>query len=71
MIRYLGIVGDEEREFQQERLPVLLQWHAEDPVTDYERHRNATIRVAQGNRNPLIDFPEWAEHIDFEVSFRH
>ena len=31
----------------------------------YERHRNAAIFERQGNRNPLIDHPEWAARIDF------
>ena len=69
LIRYVGLVGDEERELQAERLPILMKWHAEDPVTEYERHRNAAIRAVQGNRNPIIDFPEWAEHIDFPSGF--
>lgn len=34
-------------------------------LTDYERHRNQAILEVQGNRNPLIDHPEWAEHIKF------
>jgi endonuclease G, mitochondrial len=44
---------------------MLLHWHARHEVTDYERHRNAAIHAIQGNRNPLIDFPGWAERIDF------
>ena len=35
-------------------------WHRANPVEEYERHRNAAIAEAQGNRNPLIDHPEWA-----------
>lgn len=69
LIRYKGLVGDEARELQAERLPILLNWHANEPVTLYEKHRNAAIRAAQGNRNPLIDFPDWAESIDFLASF--
>ena len=69
LIRYVGLVGDETRELQTDRLPTLLKWHSEEPVTDYERHRNAAIHAAQGNRNPLIDFPEWADHIEFAAGF--
>lgn len=69
LIRYNGFIGDEARELQAERLPILLKWHSDEPVTEYEHHRNAAIRAVQGNRNPLIDFPEWAEHIDFESGF--
>lgn len=43
------------------RLEVLRRWHREDPVSTYERHRNASIHVLQGNRNPFVDHPEWAD----------
>ncbi|MFI9155501.1 endonuclease I family protein [Streptomyces sp. NPDC053367] len=65
LLRYPGQVGDAEREFPEERLPVLLEWHEREAVTEYERHRNAAIAEIQGNRNPLIDHPEWAREIDF------
>lgn len=65
LLRYPGKVGDEARELQQERLPALLAWHAAFPPDEYEFHRNAAIFELQGNRNPLIDHPEWAENIDF------
>lgn len=38
---------------------VLLQWHAEDPVDDFERRRNDDVFAHQGNRNPFIDHPEY------------
>jgi endonuclease G len=31
---------------------------AHTPTHDWERHRNAAIHRARGNRNPLIDYPE-------------
>lgn len=65
MMRYPGQIGDEDREYGQADLPTLLKWARENPVTDYERHRNAEIEKKQGNRNPLIDHPEWLEKIDF------
>jgi endonuclease I len=34
-------------------------------VGDYERHRNAAVFARQGNRNPLVDHPEWASDTDF------
>jgi endonuclease G, mitochondrial len=44
----------------------LLAWHKAQLPGEYEKHRNAAIFEMQGNRNPLIDFPEWAEEIAFE-----
>lgn len=40
---------------------VLLQWHSEDPVDDFERRRNNAIFQYQGNRNPFIDHPEYVD----------
>lgn len=65
LLRYPGLVGDAEREFPRSRLPVLLAWHDSEPVSEYELHRNAAIAEIQGNRNPLIDHPEWVGGIDF------
>ncbi|TDQ28622.1 endonuclease [Tenacibaculum caenipelagi] len=36
---------------------LLLQWNAEDPVSDLEMQRNNVVANAQGNRNPFIDNP--------------
>ena len=42
----------------------LLAWNKIDPVDEYEIHRNDLIyRNYQGNRNPFIDFPQWADYI--------
>src|SRR5215211_1012899 len=60
LLRYPDLIGDSERELIPERLPIILAWHEGDPVSDYERHRNYVIAALQGNRNPLIDHPEWA-----------
>ncbi|MFF4981202.1 endonuclease [Streptomyces sp. NPDC001046] len=70
LLRYPGQVGDAAREFPEERLPVLLQWHESEAVTEYELHRNAAIAEIQGNRNPLIDHPEWASRIEFAGVWR-
>ena len=49
---YMGIMSD------------LLAWNKLDPVDDYEIHRNNLIfNNFQNNRNPFIDFPEWADII--------
>jgi len=41
----------------------LLSWHASDPVDEFERNRNDVTYSLQGNRNPFIDHPEYAEAI--------
>ncbi len=69
LMRYPGAIGDASRELQDTRLPMLLQWHTQHAVSDYERHRNQAIFQRQGNRNPLIDFPDWAGLINFKLGF--
>lgn len=40
----------------------LLEWNKLDPVDEYEMHRNDLIfNNYQNNRNPFIDFPQWAD----------
>ena len=51
--------------YSEETLALLLEWHQNNEVGEYERHRNAAIFERQGNRNPLIDHPEWATEIEF------
>lgn len=63
LLRYPGKVGDD----LMLRFPVdtLLDWHKKHPVSVYEKHRNMAIFELQGNRNPLIDFPDFADRIDY------
>jgi len=65
LVRYPRFIDDSSNEYTEERLDVLLEWHRAFPVTEHEKHRNAAIFKKQGNRNPFIDFPEWAEKVDF------
>lgn len=58
LLRYPGAI---ERHYNGPRLQNLLRWHAAFPPDEWERHRNVAIQVMQGNRNPFIDFPEWAQ----------
>lgn len=46
---YMGLLSD------------LLVWHAEDPVDAFEQDRHEVVYANQGNRNPFIDHPEWAD----------
>ncbi len=46
------------------KLSTFIEWHENDPVSDFERRRNNLIyEKYQGNRNPFIDHPEWVEDI--------
>jgi len=40
---------------------LLLGWHEADPVDRKELERNGTVYALQGNRNPFIDRPEFAD----------
>ena len=44
-------------------IELLLQWNAQDPVSDFEKNRNDVIADEQGNRNPIIDNPYLATAI--------
>ena len=40
------------------QLSLLVQWHFDDPVNDFELNRNNVIYSLQGNRNPYVDHEE-------------
>jgi endonuclease I len=44
-------------------LNVLLAWHNQDPVSQAEINRNNASYTFQGNRNPFIDNPNYANQI--------
>lgn len=44
-------------------IELLLAWNESDPVDDIERTRNDAVCEIQGNRNPFVDHPEYAEAI--------
>ncbi len=45
------------------KISTLMKWHLEEPPTDQEIRRNNVVASIQGNRNPFIDHPEYAEVI--------
>jgi endonuclease I/V8-like Glu-specific endopeptidase len=69
LLRYPRQIGNEADEMQRDRLGTLVTWHNAFPPGPYERHRNAAIAAMQGNRNPLIDHPEWGDRIAFDLGF--
>lgn len=42
---------------------ILLDWHVQDPVSQKEVDRNNAVHAIQHNRNPFIDYPEFADCI--------
>ena len=44
-------------------MDLLLTWNELDPVDDIERQRNEVAYSIVGNRNPFIDYPEYAYYI--------
>lgn len=44
-------------------IQMLLQWHHNDPVSAKEQARNEAVYAIQGNRNPFIDEPKFADCI--------
>jgi len=41
--------------FSNDMPDIILQWNADDPVSEFELNRNDVIYSYQGNRNPFID----------------
>ncbi|WP_246197321.1 endonuclease I family protein [Cytobacillus depressus] len=54
-------------QYRSKDIEMLLKWHREYNITIYEKHRNKEIFTIQKNRNPLIDFPQYADKIDFTL----
>lgn len=44
-------------------IQLLLKWHREDPVSNWEIVRNERVFGRQKNRNPYIDYPQLVEYI--------
>lgn len=63
LVRYAGKLT--RTRLPEDRLAVLARWHAAEPVSTWERHRNQAIFATQGNRNPFIDFPDLVARVSF------
>jgi endonuclease I len=71
-VRYQGDSGEPDLELVNYtptsgpifgKLSTLLAWNMQDPPDAFERNRNEVIYGYQGNRNPFIDYPEFANCI--------
>ena len=58
LVDYTGTNGNELGE-----LCTLLNWHNQDPVDITEIERHSRIVAMQGNRNPFVDYPDWANQV--------
>ncbi|MEC4813029.1 MAG: endonuclease [Scytonema sp. PMC 1069.18] len=69
LLRYPTQINNTNKEYKPESIETLIDWHKKYPVSEHEKHRNMAIANSekQGNRNPLIDFPEWVDFIDFTL----
>lgn len=61
LLRYPGEIN----RYNSKDIKMLIHWHHEHEVSIYEKHRNKEIHQIQKNRNPLIDFPQHIDKIDF------
>lgn len=52
-----------EKAFKSWYISLLLDWHQQDPVSQKEIDRNNIIYTIQGNRNPFVDNPQYAQAI--------
>jgi len=55
--------GDAYPAYKSWFVQLLLKWSREDPVSQKEIDRNNAVYAIQGNRNPYIDHPEYAEYV--------
>ncbi|PKG56997.1 endonuclease [Shewanella sp. GutDb-MelDb] len=55
--------SDNSKPGEMGKLCTLLEWHANDPVDNFERNRNDVVFEYQGNRNPYVDHPEWTDFV--------
>ncbi|WP_010281246.1 endonuclease I family protein [Bacillus timonensis] len=61
LLRYPGEIN----QYNKKDIEMMLEWHHAHKVSIYEKHRNKEIFLIQKNRNPLIDYPQLVNNIDF------
>jgi endonuclease I len=59
----LILAGNSYPAYKSWFINLMLQWHAQDPVSEKEINRNNAIYAYQYNRNPFIDNSAYAEQI--------
>lgn len=62
---YNGIRGQNWRIPALQSPAVIMQWHLQDTVSNFEIARHEYIFSQQRNRNPFIDNPSWYSRINF------
>lgn len=55
--------GTAYQPFSDWSMPMLMQWAQQDPVSEKEIVRNASIWKVQGNRNPFVDYPGLEQYV--------
>ena len=55
--------GSSDQVYENWYLNMMLEWHADDPVSTKEIDRNDAVYGIQNNRNPFIDHPEYVGYI--------
>lgn len=55
--------GSSDKVYVDWYLNMMLDWHANDPVSQKELDRNDAVYGIQNNRNPFVDHPEWVNEI--------
>jgi len=69
LTRYMNLVSSWQTDmlsgnnFSDWARAMLIEWDAQDPVSQKEIDRNNAVYAAQGNRNPYIDRPEFGQHV--------
>ncbi|MDI6453299.1 endonuclease [Peloplasma aerotolerans] len=59
MYDYLELINGTPTTYQMAMLDILIEWHEQDVVDEFEQNRNDVIYTYQNNRNPFIDYPDF------------